>query len=260
MRGVDAWALTTLLCVAALAGWVDAVVGGGGLVLLPALLVAAPGVPVATALGTNKLAAIFGTSTAAVTYARRTKLDWAVAGPAAGLAVVTAGVGAALAGAVPAGAYRPVVLAVLVAVAVFVVTRPRLGTVAVPSRRTRSRVVAAVVVAGLVIALYDGLIGPGTGTFLVLAFTALVGADFVHASAMAKVVNAGTNLGALVVFGVGGHVWWWLGAAMAVCNVAGAAVGARMALRRGAGFVRVVLLLVVVALVARLAYDQWMVG
>ncbi|SCG38926.1 sulfite exporter TauE/SafE family protein [Micromonospora humi] len=260
MRGVDAWALTTLLCVAALAGWVDAVVGGGGLVLLPALLVAAPGVPVATALGTNKLAAIFGTSTAAVTYARRTKLDWAVAGPAAGLAVVTAGVGAALAGAVPAGAYRPVVLVVLVSVAVFVVTRPRLGTVSVPSRRTRSRVVAAVLVAGLGIALYDGLIGPGTGTFLVLAFTASVGADFVHASAMAKVVNAGTNLGALVVFGVSGHVWWWLGAAMAVCNVAGAAVGARMALRRGAGFVRVVLLVVVLALVARLGYDQWVVG
>ncbi|WP_431937401.1 sulfite exporter TauE/SafE family protein [Micromonospora sp. RP3T] len=254
---MDAGSLVTLLAAAALAGWVDAVVGGGGLLLLPALLLAAPGVPVATALGTNKLAAIFGTSTAAVTYARRTRLDWAVAGPAAGLAVVTAGLGAALAGAVPAAAYRPVVLVVLVAVAVFVLTRPRLGVVASPSRRTRRRVVVAVAVAGLGVALYDGLIGPGTGTFLVLVFTALVGADFVHASAMAKVVNAGTNLGALVVFGVTGHVWWWLGAAMAVCNVAGAVVGARMALRRGAGFVRVVLLVVVLALVARLGYDQW---
>ncbi|MFI2713450.1 sulfite exporter TauE/SafE family protein [Micromonospora sp. NPDC018662] len=254
---MDAGSLVTLLAAAALAGWVDAVVGGGGLLLLPALLVAAPGVPVATALGTNKLAAIFGTSTAAVTYARRTKVDWAVAGPAAGLAVVTAGAGAALAGVVPAGAYRPVVLVVLVAVAVFVLTRPRLGVVAWPGRRTRWRVVAAVAVAGVGIAWYDGLIGPGTGTFLVLAFTALVGADFVQASAMAKVVNAGTNLGALVVFGVAGHVWWWLGAAMAVCNVVGSVVGARMALRRGAGFVRVVLLVVVLALVARLGYDQW---
>ncbi|MCT2280361.1 TSUP family transporter, partial [Micromonospora chalcea] len=103
-------------------------------------------------------------------------------------------------------------------------------------------------------------IGPGTGTFLVLAFTAILGSDFVHASAMAKVVNAGTNLGALVVFGLTGHVWWALGAAMAVCNVVGAAVGARMALRRGAGFVRVVLLVVVLALVARLGYDQWVAG
>ncbi|WP_370463365.1 sulfite exporter TauE/SafE family protein [Micromonospora sp. WMMC415] len=257
---MDPFSLTALLAVAAMAGWVDAVVGGGGLLLLPALLVGAPGMPVATALGTNKLAAVAGTATAAVTYARRTKLDWAVAGPAAGLAVLCAGVGAALAGAVPASAYRPVVLAVLVAVAVFVVARPRLGVVAQPHRRTRARMVVAVAVAGVGIALYDGLVGPGTGTFLVLAFTALVGADFVHGSAMAKIVNAGTNLGALVVFAATGHVWWLLGAAMAVCNIVGAVLGARMALRRGSGFVRGVLLVVVLALVGRLGYDQWLAG
>lgn len=254
---MDAGAVGGLLVAAGAAGWVDAVVGGGGLLLLPALLIAAPGVPLPVALGTNKVAAIAGTATAAVTYARRTKIDWWLAGPAAGLAVVTAGVGAVLAGVVPAGAYRPVVLVVLVAVAVFVTVRPRLGVVALPERRTRGRVVVAVVAAGGVIALYDGLIGPGTGTFLVLTFTALVGADFLHGSAMAKMVNAGTNLGALVVFGAAGHVWWTLGAAMAVCNVVGAAVGARMALRRGSGFVRVVLLVVVLALVSKLGYDQW---
>ncbi|GAB2945401.1 TSUP family transporter [Micromonospora polyrhachis] len=256
-RFVDVGSLITLLAAAAAAGWVDAVVGGGGLLLLPALFIAAPGLPLATALGTNKLAAIAGTTTAAVTYARRTKIDWRVAGPAAGLAVVFAGVGAALANSVPASAYRPVVLGVLVAVALFVSLRPRLGVVAQPQRRTRVRVVAAVAVAGGGIAVYDGMIGPGTGTFLVLTFTALVGADFVHGSAMAKLVNAGTNLGALVVFASAGHVWWLLGAAMAVCNIAGAALGARMALRRGSGFVRVVLLVVVVVLVAKLAYDQW---
>jgi uncharacterized membrane protein YfcA len=150
-----------------------------------------------------------------------------------------------------------VVLAVLVSVAVFVVLRPRLGVVAQPQRRTRWRVAAVVAVAGVGIALYDGLIGPGTGTFLVLAFTALVGADFVHGSAMAKIVNAGTNLGALVVFAATGNVWWLLGAAMAVCNIAGAALGARMALRRGSGFVRIVLLVVVLALVGKLGFDQW---
>ncbi|WP_328534364.1 TSUP family transporter [Micromonospora zamorensis] len=254
---MDAVTLSTLLAAAAMAGWVDAVVGGGGLLLLPALLVAAPGLPVATALGTNKLAAIFGTATAAATYARRTTVDWRVAAPAAGVAVLSAGVGAALAGAVPASAYRPVVLVVLVSVAVFVLLRPRMGVVAVPARRTPVRVAVVIAVAGAGIALYDGLIGPGTGTFLVLAFTAVIGADFVHGSAMAKVVNAGTNLGALVVFGVTGHVWWLLGAGMAVCNIAGAVLGARMALRRGSGFVRVVLLVVVVALVAKLGYDQW---
>ncbi|WP_329010156.1 TSUP family transporter [Micromonospora rifamycinica] len=257
---MDPVSLIGLLVAAALAGGVDAVVGGGGLLLLPALLVAAPGVPVATALGTNKLAAIAGTSTAAVTFARRTRVDWVVAGPAAGVAVVCAGVGAGLAGAVPASAYRPVVLVVLLVVALFVVVRPRWGAVPVPGRRTPVRMVAAVVVCGVGIAVYDGLIGPGTGTFLVVAFTVLVGADFLGGSAMAKVVNAGTNLGALVVFAATGHVWWWLGLAMAVCNVAGAAVGARLALRRGAGFVRVVLLVVVAALVVRLGYDQWWAG
>ncbi|GIJ29925.1 hypothetical protein Vqi01_50870 [Micromonospora qiuiae] len=140
------------------------------------------------------------------------------------------------------------------------VLRPRLGTVAVPQRRTRVRVVVAVLVAGVGIATYDGLIGPGTGTFLVVAFTALLGADFLHGSAMAKVINAGTNAGALVVFAVTGHVWWLLGAAMAVCNIVGAMVGARMALRRGSGFVRVVLLVVVFALVGKLGYDQWLAG
>ncbi|BCJ69152.1 TSUP family transporter [Polymorphospora rubra] len=254
---MDPAAIATLLTAAALAGWVDAVVGGGGLLLLPALLIAAPGVPVATALGTNKLAAIAGTATAAATYARRTKIDWTTAGPAAALAVPVAGLGAALAGTVPANAYRPVVLAVLVAVALFVTLRPRLGVVAEPLRRTPTRISAAVAVAGGLIALYDGMIGPGTGTFLVLAFTTIVGADFVHGSAMAKLVNAGTNLGALLVFGLAGHVWWLLGAAMAVCNILGAVVGARMALRRGSGFVRVVLLVVVFALVAKLGYDQF---
>lgn len=254
---MDTDTLLILLTAATAAGWVDAVVGGGGLLLLPALLIAVPSLPLATVLGTNKLAAIAGTSTAAVGYARRSVVDWAVAGPAAGLAVLVAGAGAALAGSVPPDAYRPVVLVVLVAVAVFITLRPRLGLVAVPHRRTTARLLATVGLAGGLIALYDGMIGPGTGTFLVLTFTAVLGTDFLHGSAMAKLVNAGTNLGALVVFATTGHVHWALGAVLAVGNVCGALLGTRMALRRGAGFVRVVLLVVVCALVARLGYDQW---
>ncbi|BEL04895.1 TSUP family transporter [Actinoplanes sichuanensis] len=249
--------IAALLLAALAAGWVDAVVGGGGLLLLPALLVVAPQLGTATALGTNKLAAICGTSTAAVAYARRTKIDWGVAGPAAALALVCAGSGAALAGSVPAAAYRPVIIGVLVAVAVFVTARPQMGLIEQPAKRTRIRRAVVVTVAGVLIGLYDGLIGPGTGTFLVLAFTAIVGADFVHGSAMAKIVNTATNLGALVVFAATGHVAWLLGAAMAVCNIIGAVLGARMALRRGAGFVRIILLVVVLALIARLGYQHW---
>jgi uncharacterized protein len=208
-------------------------------------------------LGTNKAAAIAGTSTAAVTYARRTTVDWRVAGPAAGLAVLASGAGAALAGSVPQEAYRPVVMGVLAAVALFVTLRPALGTVPEPQRRTRARVAVAVAVAGGLIGFYDGLIGPGTGTFLVLTFTTMVGADFVHGSAMAKIVNAGTNLGALVVFAASGHVLWWLGGLCAVCNITGAVLGARTALKRGSGFVRVILLVVVLALIVKLGFDQW---
>jgi uncharacterized membrane protein YfcA len=173
------------------------------------------------------------------------------------LAVLVSGAGAALAGSVPASAYRPVVLGVLVGVALFVTLRPAVGVVPYPGRRTPARMVVAVAVAGGLIAAYDGLVGPGTGTFLVLAFTALLGADFVAGSALAKVVNTGTNLGALVVFAAGGHVLWWLGGVLAVGNVAGAVLGARTALRRGAGFVRVVLLVVVLALITKLGFDQW---
>jgi len=257
---MPAGSLALVLTAATAAGWVDAVVGGGGLLLLPAMLLANPALPVATILGTNKLAAASGTSVAAVTYLCRTKVDWRVLGPALALAVLCAGFGAVLAGSVPAADYRPAVLCVLAVVAVIITARPRLGTVTEASTPTRAATLAAVALGGGVIALYDGAIGPGTGTFLILAFTALLGVDFLHASAMAKVVNVGTNLGALVVFASGGHVWWLLGAAMGAGNMAGARLGARTALRRGSGFVRVVLLVVVLILLAKLGYDQLRAG
>jgi uncharacterized protein len=241
-----------LLLVAGAAGWVDAVVGGGGLILVPALMLGLPGLPPVTALGTNKVAAIAGTSFAAVTYARRTKVDWQIAGPAGGLAVVFAGAGAAAAAGIPAGYFRPAVMVLLLAVLGFVVLRPSFGTVVGDRAPTVRRRVVAVLAAGGAIAFYDGVFGPGTGTFLIIAFAALLGMDFVGSSAAAKFVNAGTNLGALLVFASGGHVLWRLGLAMAVCNVVGARFGARTALRRGAGFVRVVLVVVVVGMVLRL--------
>jgi uncharacterized protein len=253
---VDAGHLALALTGATVAGWVDAVVGGGGLIQLPTLLLAAPGVPLATLLGTNKLASVAGTSTAAATYLRRTSVDWRVLGPAVGLAVLSSGIGALLAGVVPASAYRPVVLVVLAAVAVVVTLRPRLGTTVRDEPASTRRKVAAALVTGVLIATYDGAIGPGTGTFLILTFTATLGIDFLHASAMSKAVNVATNLGALAVFGLSGHVAWLLGAGMAAANVVGARLGAHTALRRGSRFVRVVLLVVVLALLVRLGVDE----
>ncbi|HEX2313694.1 MAG TPA: TSUP family transporter [Thermomonospora sp.] len=245
-----------LLLAALAAGWVDAVVGGGGLIQLPALMVLNPGQPVAAALATNKLASIAGTSSAAVAYLRRSGPDLRIAGPAGALAVAAAALGACCAAAISSGVLRPVIMVVLLGVAALVVLRPDLGRVERPVARTRRRTAAAVLVPGILIAFYDGLVGPGTGTFLVIAFTTLLGVDFVRASANAKIINTGTNLGALVVFALQGHVLWALGLAMAVCNIVGAQAGARMAIDRGAGFVRGVLLCVVGALVLRLGYDQ----
>ena len=246
-----------LLAAAVAAGWVDAVVGGGGLIQLPALLLAAPGQPVATALATNKLGSIMGVSSAAVVYARRAKPDLPVALTAAGIAVCCAGAGALCAAAISSDVLKPVIMVVLLGVAAIVVLRPDLGRAPAPVLRTRRRVAAAVLVPGVAIAFYDGLVGPGTGTFLVVAFTALLGMDFVNASASAKIINAGTNLGALAVFAVQGHVLWTVGLAMGACNIVGAQLGSRMAINRGAGFVRVVLLCVVSALVLKLGYEQF---
>lgn len=244
-----------LLVAAAGAGWVDAVVGGGGLLQLPALMMA--GVPPVQAMATNKFSSVFGTASAAVTYARTTKTDRQVALPGAALAVLGAGIGASAAAAISAEVLRPAVMVILLGVAAFVTLRPALGAVAHPHLRTRARVAVAVAVAGIGIAFYDGIMGPGTGTFLIIAFTTILGLDFVSASATAKIINTGTNLGALVVFGWQGHVLWGLGLGMAACNIAGAQAGARMAIRRGTGFVRIILLCVVVMMVVRLGWQQF---
>ncbi|MEU2787408.1 TSUP family transporter [Streptomyces sp. NPDC007100] len=254
--------LTTLLllCVAALAaGWIDAVVGGGGLLLLPALLVGLPHTPAAYVLGTNKSTAVVGTAAAAVTYVRKAPIDLRTA-----LRIGLAALGGSLGGAffaagINSEVLRPLIMTVLVGVLAFVLLRPAFGTAPPPSGPvTRRRVLAAVLVAGLGIGFYDGLIGPGTGAFLVVALAAILHMDLVTSSATAKVVNVCTNIGALAMFAYQGTVLWQLGALLAVFNFAGGMAGARMALKRGAGFVRGVLVVVVVSLLCKLAFDQWL--
>lgn len=252
---MDPEILGFLLAVALAAGWIDAVVGGGGLLLLPALMVAAPNTPLATLLGTNKLGSVFGTTSAAIAYARKVKIDRRVVVPTAALALLGSGLGAAMATALTSDVLTPVIMVVLAGVALLVVVRPAMGSTSNPALRTRNRVLAVLALAGLGVSFYDGLIGPGTGVFLIIAFTAVLGMDFVSASASAKIVNVCTNLGALAVFAFGGHVDWLLGLGLAMCTIIGAQIGARMALQRGSGFVRAVLLIVVLALLARMGWD-----
>ncbi|MFE0175456.1 sulfite exporter TauE/SafE family protein [Streptomyces sp. NPDC059002] len=253
--------LTTVvvLCLAALAaGWIDAVVGGGGLLLLPALLLGLPGsTPAAHALGTNKAVAIVGTTGAAVTYVRKTPVDVRTA-VRIGLAALAGSMGGAFfAAGMSTEVLKPVIMVVLLAVGAFVILRPAFGTAPPAGPASPRRILAAIGLAGLGIGFYDGLIGPGTGTFLVLALTAVLHLDLVSASATAKIVNCCTNAGALGMFAWQGAVLWQLAGLMAVFNLAGGMFGARTALKKGSGFVRVVLLTTVFGLVVKMAYEQW---
>ncbi|MFE1441491.1 sulfite exporter TauE/SafE family protein [Streptomyces sp. NPDC058739] len=252
--------MIALLCLAALAaGWIDAVVGGGGLLLLPALLLGLPGnTPAAHALGTNKAVAIVGTAGAAVTYTRKAPVDVRLAVRIGLAALAGSSAGAFFAAGMSTEVLKPVIMVVLLGVAAFVILRPAFGTAPAPGAVTRRRILAAIGLAGLGIGFYDGLIGPGTGTFLVLALTAVLHLDLVTASATAKIVNCCTNAGALAMFAWQGAVLWQLAALMAVFNLAGGTLGARTALKKGSGFVRVVLLTVVFTLVAKLAWEQWL--
>lgn len=244
-----------VLCAFAfLAGGLDAVVGGGGLVQLPALLVVLPQVPVVALLGTNKLASVVGTASAAVAYNRRVSVDRRTAAWMAGSAFLGSAVGALLATQVGSDVLKPVVLVALVAVLAYTVRSPSLGEVELLRLRPRAQRWVAIV-GGTLIGFYDGFLGPGTGSFLVFLLVGAVGLSFLHASATAKVVNTMTNLAALALFAYGGHVLWALGAAMATANLAGSQLGARLAVRRGSAWVRRVFVVVVSALIARLAYD-----
>lgn len=247
--------IVLLLCAAAaFAGWFDAVVGGGGLVQLPALLVFLPGASPAQVLATNKLSSVFGTSAAAATYYRRVRPDLRTALPMAGIALVGSAGGASLASVMSAEVFRPVVLVLLVLVAAYVLVRPELGGKQV-LRWSGHRHHLAAGIGGLSIGFYDGIFGPGTGTFLVILLVALLGYSFLQASAKARIVNLATNIGALLVFIPQGAPLWRVGLLMGLCNIAGGWLGARTAIRRGSRFVRVVFLAVVAALVLRLAYD-----
>jgi uncharacterized membrane protein YfcA len=253
--GLTGTTLALVLLAALGAGWIDAVVGGGGLLQLPALLLV-PGLSPVQALGTNKLASICGTTTSAVTYYRRASPDLRTALPMAALALGSSAAGASVAALLPAGVFKPVIVVALVAIALFTALRPSLGEVTAlrHSGRRHHGVAAAV---GAVIGFYDGVLGPGTGSFLVFAMVGLLGYDFLAASAKAKIVNVATNLGALLFFVPHGSVFWGLGLVLGAANMLGGYLGSRTATARGSRFIRVAFLVVVTALIARVGWDVW---
>jgi hypothetical protein len=247
-----------ILCIAAFgAGFIDAVVGGGGLIQVPALFAVMPATTPAILLGTNKLAGVWGTGAAAVNFARRVKVQWSTAVPAAMAAFVLAFVGAYTVTKIPPDFLRKLLPFILVAVALYTLKKKGFGSVHAPAHAGwRERAIAAGI--GGSIGFYDGFFGPGTGSFLVFLFVRFFGFDFLAASAVAKVVNVACNLAALLWFGYSGHLLWQIGLMMAVCNVAGSLTGSRLAIRKGSGFVRKIFLLVVSALILKTGYDAFL--
>ena len=239
-----------------LAGFVDAIVGGGGLILVPALFTTFPNAPPATLFGTNKSASIWGTALATHRYSRRVAMRWAMLLPAATTGFIAAFAGAWLVTMIDPDFLRKLLPLVLAVVLVYTLVKKELGRVHAPLFDGAKETKIACAIGG-VIGFYDGFFGPGTGSFFVFLFVRLLGYDFLNASACAKLLNAATNLAALVLFAAKGHIWWHMALVMAAANVLGSWVGTHVALKHGAGFVRGVFIVVVSALIIKTGFDAF---
>lgn len=249
------WLLVSLASL--LAGFIDAVVGGGGLVLLPALFATFPTAPPATLLGTNKSASIWGTLMATWQYSRRVHVRWRALMPAAAAGFAGSFVGAWAVTVMSPDFLRRMLPLVLLAVLIYTIAKKDLGRHHTPRYEGRAEWLAASAI-GISIGFYDGFFGPGTGSFFVFLFVRWMGYDFLNASASAKVLNVATNIAALILFTAKGHVWWHFALPLAVANVVGSVLGTHMALKHGTGFVRSIFIFVVSALILKTGYDAFL--
>jgi uncharacterized protein len=246
--------ILTLVFFAFCAGTIDAAVGGGGLIQIPALMGALPQTAPATLFGTNKLASIFGTGSAAFSFVRRVKLQWSLLGVIALFAFISSFIGAACVSLIPTHILRPIVLVMLIVIAIYTFAKKQFGQVHVDQQITPKLLVLAAM-GSLAIGFYDGIFGPGTGSFFIFFFIRFLQVDFLHASALAKIGNLMTNLAALSFFIPTGHVLFALGLMMAVANIVGSLLGVRLALKYGSGFIRILFLILVSILICRLGYQ-----
>ena len=249
------WLFITLASL--LAGFVDAVVGGGGLVMVPALFAAFPAAPPATLLGTNKAASVWGTAMATWQYSRRVQVRWGAMLPAAGAGFVGSFAGAWAVTIMSADFLRKLLPLVLLGVLADTLAKKELGRHHAPRYTGRQEVLIASLV-GVTIGFYDGFFGPGTGSFFVFLFVRLLGYDFLNASASAKLLNCATNIAAILLFAAKGHVWWHFAVTLAVANVVGSLLGTHLALKHGTGFVRGIFIVVVSILILKTGYDAFL--
>lgn len=233
------------------AGFVDAIAGGGGLITLPVLLLA--GATPLQALATNKVQGVFGAATAALTYAAKGQVNLRHQIGAAALAFFAGLLGALLVSVLPTEGLRRVLPLVLIAIAAFFAFRKGLDDT---DRAERLRPAAFTAFVVPLIGFYDGLIGPGAGAFYMIGFVMLAGFGVLKATAHTKLLNFASNLGGLVAFAATGAPWWIIGLAMGLAQVAGASLGARLALRVGAGLIKPLLVVTSTALALRLIWQM----
>lgn len=246
-----------LILVSTFAGLVDSFAGGGGLIQLPALLVALPQLPTAQLLGTNKLPSFLGTCSVTASYLRRLRPDFRLAAAMSIPAFSGSVLGATTAVMIPKDAFRPIILIALIAVFIYTFSRKELGLQENKRFLGRKRLWIGGLF-GLAIGFYDGIFGPGTGSFLMLILVSVLGFAFLEASVTSKIVNLATNLGAIIVFGLSGKILWLLGLAMAVDNICGGLIGARLAFKGGSLLIRRAFLAVTALLIIRLMIDTFL--
>lgn len=244
-----------ILCLFAfLAGFIDSIVGGGGLIQLPALMVVLPHTAIPFLFGTNKLSSIAGTFTAALRFIKEVKINYLVAIPSIVAAFIFSFIGAKTVSIINPTILRPLVLVLLIIVAVYTFIQKDFGSKYIHKAKGVKQAVYAALI-GALLGFYDGFLGPGTGSFLIFAFIGILGFDFRKASAAAKLVNVSTNLSAIIYFAATGNIIYHFALPMAVCNMLGANFGAKLAILKGSAFIRVLFIVVVCLLIIKLAYD-----
>lgn len=251
---ISATTLLLLCLFAFLAGWVDAIAGGGGLIQTPASLIMLPQLPVATVIGSLKIPAICGTSLAVIQYMKRLSLQWKTMLAYCLLAFIAAFAGSTLLSSIGNKWMKPIILVALTGVAIFTFANTNWGQQQqknISDRTYHTRMALICVVLGF----YDGFIGPGAGSFLMMAFITFLGMDFLQAGANAKLVNVSTNLGSIALFLLKGSIIWTIAIPMSFSNGLGGFLGAKMAISKGNIFIRRLFLFVILLTLIRFGYD-----
>lgn len=247
--------LIVILCIASfVAGFVDAIVGGGGLIQTPVALIVMPNISVASIIGTLKIPGFSGTSVATIQYLKKVKVDWKLFGVMAIVSFVFAYIGSSLLNVMQNDFMKPVLFVVLVLLLLYTYIKKDFGQLQLATITNKQKYIYAVLIC-VFIGFYDGFIGPGTGSLLIMAFVAILGFDFLQASTNAKLVNLATNIGSITLFALKGKIIWAIAIPMAVCNATGAWLGARLAIAKGNSFIRVFFLVIVAITLVRFGYD-----